>query len=41
MIFQLISSEETTEACDKLQTTIDICTKFKDTYFEYKARAEG
>lgn len=41
MIFQLISSEETTEACEKLQTTIDICTKFKDTYFEYKARAEG
>lgn len=41
MIFALISSEETVEACDKLQLTIDICTKFKDAYFEYKAKAEG
>ena len=41
MIFALISSEETSEACEKLQITIDICSKFKDTYFEYKARAEG
>lgn len=41
MIFAMISSEETTEACEKLQLTIDICTKFKDAYFEYKAKAEG
>lgn len=41
MIFAMISSEETSDACDKLQLTIDICTKFKDAYFEYKAKAEG
>ena len=40
-IFQLISSEETFEACEKLATTIDVCTKFKDGYFEYKAKAEN
>lgn len=28
-------------ACDKLQITIDVCTKFKDTYFEYKAKSHG
>lgn len=28
-IFSHINSEETGEACDKLQITIDICTKFK------------
>ena len=27
--------------CDKLQITIDVCTKFKDTYFEYKAKSSG
>lgn len=40
-IFQLISSEETFEACEKLATTIDVCTKFKEAYFEYKAKAEN
>ena len=37
----MISSEETADACEKLQLTIDVCTKFKDAYFEYKAKAEG
>lgn len=41
MIFGYITSEETPEACEKLQLTIDICTKFKDAYFEYKAKADG
>jgi len=36
-IFSLIQSDETQEAYQKLQFTIDICTKFKDAYFEYKA----
>lgn len=40
-IFAHINNEETSEACDKLQITIDICTKFKDAYFEYKAKANG
>ena len=38
-IFSMIGAEETQEACEKLQTTIDVCTKFKDSYFEYKAKA--
>lgn len=41
MIFSMISGDETSEACEKLQITIDVCTKFKDAYFEYKANAEG
>lgn len=40
-IFGLISNKETSEACEKLQYTIDVCSKFKDAYFEYKAKAEG
>lgn len=40
-IFGLIDGKDTGEACNKLQITIDVCTKFKDTYFEYKAKAEG
>jgi dynein heavy chain len=38
-IFTLIMNKETGEACEKLQITIDICTKFKDAYFQYKAKA--
>lgn len=41
LIFQLIQSDETFEACEKLQITIDICTKFKDAYFDYKTLAQG
>lgn len=41
MIFQMIQSDETSEACDKLQITLDVCTKFKDAYFEYKSKAEN
>ncbi len=41
MIFQLIQSDETTEACEKLQLTIDVCTKFKVAYFDYKSKADG
>lgn len=33
--------EDVTDVCRKLETTIDICTKFKDAYFEYRAKAEG
>lgn len=40
-IFASINAKETNEACDKLQITIDVCTKFKDAYFEYKAKAGG
>ncbi len=37
----MIEEGEAKEACNKLQMVIDICTKFKDFYFEYKAKAEG
>jgi len=33
--------DEVHTACEKLQVTIDVCTKFKDIYFEYKTSAEG
>jgi dynein heavy chain len=35
------SKDQVFEACEKLQSTIDVCTKFKDIYFEYKAKADG
>jgi dynein heavy chain len=39
-IFQLLE-EKPIDASKKLQTTIDVCTKFKDAYFEYKGLAEN
>lgn len=41
MISALIGSGETLEACERLQNTIDICEKFKEAYFEYKAKSGG
>jgi len=41
VISQMISDHEEKDACNKLQTVIDICHKFKDIYFEYKAKANG
>jgi len=35
------NKDQVIEACEKLQSTIDVCTKFKDIYFEYKAKADG
>jgi dynein heavy chain len=40
MIFQLLE-ESPASASKKLQCTIDVCTKFKDAYFEYKGLAEN
>ena len=40
-ILDFIQRDETFEACTMLQDTIDVCTKFKDAYFEYKSKAEG
>lgn len=37
----LNSPEEIGEVCKKLETTIDICAKFKEYYFEYKRLSEG
>jgi len=33
--------EDPYKASEKLQATIDICTKFKDAYFEYKSKANN
>lgn len=42
LLVGLISNqEEVGTACDKLQLTIDVCTKFKDCYFEYKHKSKG
>jgi dynein heavy chain len=32
-------SEDITEVCRKLETTIDVCSKFKEYYFEYKNKS--
>lgn len=37
----LSNAEDIGEVCKKLETTIDICGKFKEYYFEYKQKSEG
>lgn len=37
----MINNKEIVEACEKLSITIDICTKFKDAYFEYKTKSDN
>lgn len=32
-------AEDITEVCRKLETTIDVCSKFKENYFEYKNKS--
>jgi dynein heavy chain len=36
-----IKNEEPKEAHDKLTLALDVCSKFKDAYFEYKAKAKN
>ena len=40
-IFAFIKGEEPKEAHDKLTLALDVCSKFKDAYFEYKAKAKN
>ena len=40
-IFGCIKNEEPKEAHDKLTLSLDVCSKFKDAYFEYKALAKN
>lgn len=40
-IFAFIKNEEPKEAHDKLSLALDVCSKFKDAYFEYKAKAKN
>jgi dynein heavy chain len=35
-IFEAIKNEESNDAHQKLTQALDVCTKFKDAYFEYK-----
>lgn len=40
-IFSLIKGDEAKEAHDKLTLALDVCSKFKDAYFEYKAKSKN
>jgi len=40
-IFGFIKGEEPKEAHDKLSLAVDVCYKFKDAYFEYKAKSKN
>jgi dynein heavy chain len=40
-IFGLIQEEDAGEAHTKLTQALDVCSKFKDAYFEYKAKAKN
>ena len=40
-IFSYIKSEEPKEANDKLIQTLEVCSKFKEAYFVYKAKADN
>jgi dynein heavy chain, axonemal len=41
MIFNMIQQQETQDAYAKLSITQDVCSKFKEAYFEYKSRANN
>jgi dynein heavy chain, axonemal len=40
-IFAFIKNEEPKEAHDKLTLALEVCSKFKDAYFEYKGKAQN
>jgi len=40
-IFGCIKGDEPKEAHDKLSMALDVCSKFKEAYFEYKAKAQN
>jgi len=40
-IFSAIKNEQPKDAYDKLAQALDVCSKFKDAYFEYKAKANN
>ena len=41
MIFGFIKNDEPKEAHEKLSQTLEVCSKFKDAYFDYKAKANN
>ena len=40
-IFGCIKGEQPRDAHDKLAQTLDVCSKFKEVYFDYKAKAQN
>ncbi|TYZ65632.1 hypothetical protein PybrP1_006817 [[Pythium] brassicae (nom. inval.)] len=41
LIFQLIDQDEANVAVEQLKTTLQVCSAFKSTYFDYKATANA
>jgi dynein heavy chain len=41
MIFGFIKNDESKEANEKLNVALEVCSKFKDAYFEYKSKAKN
>lgn len=40
-IFGMINGDQTTEAHKMLSQTLEVCSKFKEAYYEYKAKADN
>lgn len=40
-IFEAIKNEEATDAHQKLSLCLDVCSKFKDAYFDYKGKSKN
>lgn len=41
LLDEIQSKEDVENACKKLETTIDVCAKFKETYYDYKSMSEN
>ena len=40
-LFRMIMGEQTGEANKMLSNTLEVCSKFKEAYYEYKAKADN
>ena len=40
-IFEAIKNEESSDAHQKLSLALDVCSKFKDAYFDYKGKSKN
>ena len=40
-VFEAIKNEETNDAHQKLTLALDVCSKFKDAYFDYKTKSKN
>jgi dynein heavy chain, axonemal len=41
LLDEIQSKDDVENACKKLDITIDVCAKFKDTYYDYKSMSEN